>query len=350
MSDPTQLKLRRATTKIPEFTVNLRRPATERWDELLTDRWAKDAARRLVGDIMDYDRRKVGTILFPAVKKLVGLAGKSFARSLGELDYLLDIEEWSTFAVGDDDAMLLANYSYELHGLLRPHIKDRGLCTATTCWLPRVGHVHLRNLDWPLPRMRSSTVLLHFKGASAGSFTAVSVPGMVGVLSGVARGRFSATVNSQEDDHARILPNIRGWAAGFLLRYLFENCDSFEDALRVLRSAPAFVPFFVMLVGPKRDQSAIVELRLSGRNRVLRSGGGLLSISNHFPKDDVGDDDASDSTERLEVIARRAAACRAKTARGALAILRHPALTHEGTQQSMMLHCRSGEVLLDNLE
>lgn len=336
--------------KIPEFTVNLRLPATERWDELLTDRWAKATARKLVADISEDVRWRAGTILFGGVKKLVGLAGRRFARSLGDLDYIQDIEEWSNFAIGDDDAVLLANYSYELHGVLRPHIKGRGLCTAATCWLPRVGHVHLRNLDWPLPRMRSSTVLLHFKGAPAGPFSAVSVPGMVGVFSGVARGRFSATVNSQEDDHDRIIPNIRGWAAGFLLRWLFENCDSFDDALRALRSAPAFVPFFVMLVGPKRDQSAVVEVRPSGRNRVLRSRGGLLSVSNHFPKDAFVDDDTSDSARRLEVITRRAAACRAKTARGALAILRHPAVTNELTQQSMMLNCRSGEVIMADLE
>jgi predicted choloylglycine hydrolase len=135
-----------------------------------------------------------------------------------------------------------------------------------------------------------------------------------------------------------------------LLRWLFENCDSFDDALRALRSAPAFVPFFVMLVGPKRGQSAVVELRTNGRNRVLQSREGLLCVSNHFPKDVYCDDDSSDSAKRLEIITRRTAACRAKTAKGALAILRHPTLTYGRTQQSMMLHCRSGEVFMADLE
>ena len=348
MNNSKQPSLRRTTRVLPEFTVNLRTPPTERWDELLTDRWAKTAARKLIKDILEDVEWRTGTLLFPVVKNLIARAGKSLASSLGELDYMEDVEEWSTYAIRDEAAVLLANYSYELHGLFRPFSGTGGLCSAANRWLPNVGPVHLRNLDWPLPRMSSATVLLHFKGAPAGPFTAVSVPGMVGVLSGVARGRFSATVNSQEDDHDRRLPNFRGWAAGFLLRWLLEHCRSYDDALRALRSAPAFVPFFVMLVGPKRGQSAVVELRLSGRNRVLKSSGAPLCITNHFPRDMVTEDHAN-SEKRLDVIARRTGNCRAKTTRGALAVLRHPRLTVENTQQSMVMNCVSGEVFLADL-
>jgi hypothetical protein len=328
------------------FAVDFRKAPESRWDELLTDTWARGKARTLASAVFKQMNAGLGVM-----SRLVATIARDLAgRSQGELDYLEDMEVWSEWAVGDLSQVILANFSYELHQTrggfgsgLTDFRRRFGFCTSVAFHQPKLGMVHARNVDWPLPQMKSATVVLDCKSA-AGPFQAVSVPGMVGVLSGVAKGRFSITVNSKED-RSHYVPNIAGWGATLLVRWILEYCSSYDEALRKLSKAYAFVPFYVMLVGLKQGQAVVVEISRNGKNRVYNQPGNALGLANHYPGE-LCEDEEMDSQERQDLVEARAARCRAKSLRGCFSVVSEFPVMHAGTVQSMVLHPKSGEVLL----
>ena len=314
------------------FSIDFRKAPETRWDDLLTNSWACAKARTLCRAV----ERQLGAAAI--VSPLIALAARCVARmSQGELDYLEDMECWSEWAVGDLDLVILANFSYELHQTRRGF----GFCTSVAFDQPRLGMVHCRNVDWPLRQIKDATIILDCK-SSAGPFKAVAVPGMVGILSGVAKGRFSITINSKEDRN-HYVPNFLGWGATLLLRWIFEYCTSYEEALRELKKAPAFVPFYAMLVGPKSGQAVVVEVNRNGKNRLYKQPDFPVAVGNHYPGEICED---GDSQKRQELVEARALRCKAKSLRGCFAVVNEFPVTHAYTVQSMVLHAKSGTVLL----
>ena len=339
------------------FKIDFRKAPSERWEELLTDPWAIRKARTLCNAVSRQWQAQFGR-LTPLVTGPVAKAASFLARrSQGDLDYVEDMEVWSEYAVGDFNRVILANFSYEVsqvHGGIGNGLqqakngifKRLGFCTSVAFRRPRLGMVHCRNMDWPISQIKDATIVLDCK-SDAGPFKAVSVPGMVGVLSGVARGRFSMTVNSKEDLN-HVVPNPAGWGATLLVRWIFECCGSYEAALRELRKAPAFVPFYVMLVGLKPDEAVVVEVNRSGRNRVHKQPGYPVAVANHYPAE-ISEDEEMDSQERQELVEERAIGCKAKSLSGCFSVVNEYPVMHAGTVQSMVLHPRTGTVLLQHL-
>ncbi len=167
---------------------------------------------------------------------------------------------------------------------------------------------------------------------------------MVGVLSGVAKGRFSITVNSNEDRN-HYLPNPAGWGATLLIRWILESCGDWDEALRELKKAPAFVPFFVTLVGCKLGQAVVVEVNKSGKNRVYKQASYPVAVGNHYPRE-ICEDEEMDSQERQELVERRAFSCKAKSLLGCFSVISQFPVLHADTVQSMVFHPKSGSVLL----
>jgi hypothetical protein len=297
----------------------------------------------------------------PAFGALAATLGRALGgRTLRELDYLQDMEEWADYAVGDLNGTILANFSYELHQTKSPIVKAKdgivsnfqslksflGFCTSVAFEHPTLGMTHVRNLDWPVRQIRDATIILECK-SDAGPFRAVSLPGMVGILSGVAKGRFSITINSKEDgDHW--VPNLAGWGSTLLVRWIFENCRSYEEALRVLKKAPAFVPFFVTLCGPKSGQKVVVEVNRNGNNRVYRQPDYPVAVANHYPGE-ICEDEEWDTQDRQELVEKLAVKCEAKTLAGCFSVVNQYPVMHADTVQSMVLHPRTGTVLLQEL-
>ena len=143
---------------------------------------------------------------------------------------------------------------------------QRGMaCTAGAAYYPKLGMVHVRTLDWDLQGMGRHAVIWHCVGATAGEYFSIGWPGYVGVLSGMAPGRFSATINQAFPVSTPTLE----WPPSHLLRYVFENCGSYGDALATLEATPVCFPAFVMLVGVKPGEAAVVELTTK-RNVIHR--------------------------------------------------------------------------------
>ena len=114
----------------------------------------------------------------------------------------------------------------------------------------RTGAPRMRRvLDWPFDGLGEAVEIHHLSGP-AGDYFSVGWPGAVGVLTGMAPGRFCAAINqapmrrrlrpaaARPLDIAMNLANTllreTGWPPDHLLRHAFENCATFEAAMALL--------------------------------------------------------------------------------------------------------------------
>src|SRR5262249_36872518 len=100
-------------------------------------------------------------------------------------------------------------------------------------------------------------------------------PAAVGVLTGVAPGRFAAAINQAPMyRRTRGWPGLaldfalnavatfrlsRHWPAAHLLRHVFDTCATFDDAVRVLSTAPIAKPVLFSLSGTQRGEACLIE-------------------------------------------------------------------------------------------
>lgn len=146
-------------------------------------------------------------------------------------------------------------------------VKEAGLaCTAGVACYPKIGNVLVRSMDWCLEGLGRHTVIWNCVNAEAGTYYSVGWPGYVGVLSGNAPGRFAATINQAFPTSA---PTLQ-WPPSHLLRWVFDNCENYEDALKTLKASKVCFPAFVTIAGIKLGEAAIVELHPEG-SRIHRT-------------------------------------------------------------------------------
>ncbi|TFH48902.1 MAG: hypothetical protein E4H01_05400 [Lysobacterales bacterium] len=301
-----------------QYTIDLSLPADERWAKMIKAERAN--ARVLIREAkshMKRQARKAGCVS----QLLAWLAEKTVPSvyRLNEGNFQDDSEVWADGTGLDADDVVLGNLSYEL--VLAGQYFDEGWggfldaikrynpfgCTALSFNLPKAGGVaHVRNLDWPIKACSTKSVLIHYKGA-AGPFTTVGWPSFIGVMSGVAPGRFSATVNMAP---ASRLPSAQ-WPVAFALRIAFDECETFDQAVKRLTRFKLSAPALVMVVGVKTDQAVVIEhTGKSVRCRWMEDG--VLAVANHFEhpqllqhNPDIEEDETDDSEERTEMAAEK---------------------------------------------
>jgi hypothetical protein len=146
--------------------------------------------------------------------------------------------------------------------------------SCTTAVVPDAagGMRLLRTLDWPLPGLGRTVLVARQRGA-AGSYYSVTWPGYVGVLTGMAPGRFSAAINQPplrwitgimplDWVIARLaLWRETGLPATHLLRRVFDACRSYAEAKRMLIETPLCLPAFFTLAGTGPDEGCVIERR-----------------------------------------------------------------------------------------
>ena len=141
-----------------------------------------------------------------------------------------------------------------------------------------------RTLDWPFPGLGRLVEVRRQRGP-AGEFLNVTWPGFVGVLTAVAPARFAASINQAPmrrrwrspmmlwlDYALNALHGLRGSGRlppEHLLRHVFETCTSFDEACRLLETAPVARPVLFLLVGTKPGQRIVIE-REETRARTYR--------------------------------------------------------------------------------
>lgn len=163
------------------------------------------------------------------------------------------------------------------------------LSTEWACSSMVHGGWLMRVLDWPLSGLGAELTVTRHE-ASSGAWWQATWPGFVGVLTGVAPGRFAAAYNQPPIRRSTglwpldwVLERLRvnrrtAIPPTHLLRQVFEKASNFDEAVRILRDTELAIPAFFSITGAD-GRSVIVE-RLEGRAR-LRPG--PTAISNHWP-------------------------------------------------------------------
>jgi hypothetical protein len=127
----------------------------------------------------------------------------------------------------------------------------------------------VRLLDWPIRGMGGAiTVVRHAN--PLGDWLNVTWPGFVGVLTGMAPGRFAIAYNQAPIRHKtgfwpldwvierRKVGQARGLPATHLIRQAFETCADYAAAFRLLRETPIAYTGLITLAGPD-GEAAIIE-------------------------------------------------------------------------------------------
>ncbi|HEV2673417.1 MAG TPA: hypothetical protein VGV37_02680 [Aliidongia sp.] len=161
-------------------------------------------------------------------------------------------------AMGRPGAFLL-NYSYEW-GCTTGAVDDADLGGTTL----------LRTLDWPFDGLGRSLIVVR-RQAEAGTYLSATWPGFVGVLTGLAPGRFAAAINQPPLPLPR-MGKAMGWLAArvrvnrsdalpptHLLRLAFETCRTFDDAVALLRDTPICLPAIFTIAGTEPGEARVIE-------------------------------------------------------------------------------------------
>ncbi|MBL6929659.1 MAG: hypothetical protein ISR44_10845 [Rhodospirillales bacterium] len=151
------------------------------------------------------------------------------------------------------------------------------------------GNRMLRTLDWPLEGLGRALVVTRHEGR-AGEYFNVTWPGFAGIITAMAPGRFSAAINQPPmrwtspvmafdwvANRAAIWRN-GGLPPAHLLRKVFDECETYAKAKKMLSESPLCVPAFYSLGGMEADESCAIE-RLETRAKLRH---GPVSTANHW--------------------------------------------------------------------
>jgi hypothetical protein len=131
-----------------------------------------------------------------------------------------------------------------------------------------------RTLDWPFPGL-GRHVQVALQDGGAGCYANVTWPGAVGVLTAVAPARFAAAINQaplyRRADALALLPadfalngistwrHTGRWPAAHLLRFAFDHCRTYDEAVQLLARTPLARPTLFSLVGAQPGQGCLIE-------------------------------------------------------------------------------------------
>jgi hypothetical protein len=166
----------------------------------------------------------------------------------------------------------------------------------------------LRTLDWPLDGL-GRNVIVSRVDADAGPYFNVTWPGFVGVLTAMAPGRFCAAIN--QPPMRRYTSSCRfdwmvnrvgmwrktGLPPVHLLRRVFDQCATYDEAKKALCETRLCLPAFISLSGVKAEDGCVVE-RTENRAAIRPAP---VAVANHWVAlDERGMDRGIDSRGRFE--------------------------------------------------
>ena len=209
------------------------------------------------------------------------------------------------------------------------------------------GPLHARNLDWwtESELLTRATIITDFVGGSAGAFSTIGWPGLVGAFSGVAKGRFAITMNAVLSEER---PTIARSTPG-LIREVLEECRSYDEAKQRLASTPIASDCLLLLSGAARGELCVIE-RTGTRAAIREAEDGVVAVTNDYRLLDAVAPATTTLAQtaggRLECATRRARSERPRDAAAALSILRDPSVQMFITVQQMVLSARTGELIV----
>ncbi len=138
----------------------------------------------------------------------------------------------------------------------------------------------VRTLDWPFPGLGRHIEIARMAGR-AGEYFSATWPGFVGVLTGMAPGRFAASINQaplwRRSEHPWLRPldvlanalatwPVRHMPPDQLLREVFETASDYASARQRLETAPIARPVIYTLAGCKPGERCVIERTIDGFN------------------------------------------------------------------------------------
>jgi hypothetical protein len=245
-----------------EFLIDMAAPAEERWQDVIVScrRNALKLARWVLSTL---DRMPLSHVVRGAI-------AASHRRSNCLFDD--DLSAWAAGLGMPHRDLMAVNAAHELAQFNEVKLS----CTSVVMRTERFGMIHGRNLDWEMQGLGESTVVYHFVGCPL-EFMAVSLPGLVGVLSGMGPGRFSVTLN-------RATPNGRptlDWDPQILVRHVLQTAIDYDHAVRALSEAPLRTPAIFTVASAGDERACVVERTRKG-HAIREFTGVPLVAANHF--------------------------------------------------------------------
>ena len=155
--------------------------------------------------------------------------------------------------------LFLLNHSYEW-----------GCTTAAMADREQGGSTLMRTLDWPFDGLGQALIVTWSDGG-AGRYASITWPGLVGVLTGLAPGRFAAAINQPPLplpgwgravgwQAARLrVARSRAMSPTHLLRKVFDNCPDFASAVAMVGTTSLCIPAIFTLAGPRAGEAVVIE-------------------------------------------------------------------------------------------
>jgi hypothetical protein len=261
--------------------------------------------------------------------------------------YTEEISAWAKALDVKEDAIITGNCCYELcqAGQYLAGVFP-GLigCTSVVTEVPSLGLVHIRNLDWDLPGMGQSTVVVHLENDAI----AVTNPGFVGALSGLNTSeKFSVTLNWAP-------PHETPWfnfGPVFLTRWVLENAVDFDEAVAYLSDTQLSTPALFTVCGI--DNACVIE-RTRKDYMIRYYEGQPLVVTNHYLtaefEDRNNEDFIGDSNNRYKSALKAAKRFKGKSLESSLNILDNAVCCNDITVQQMAFVPSSGAYTVRALE
>jgi hypothetical protein len=174
-------------------------------------------------------------------------------------------------------------------------------CTSVVMPSHDLGLVHGRSLAWDMPGAGEHTVVYHFVGCPL-EYMAVSLPGMVGVLSGMGPGRFSVTLH-------RATPQGRptlDWSPQTLVRFVLDTARDYQEALEIIKETPLRTPGIFTLAAADGSKACVIE-RTRKDAGVRPFKGEPLVAANHYLSPEISQFNTTPSLIDLSLAQMRAA-------------------------------------------
>jgi len=123
--------------------------------------------------------------------------------------------------------------------------------------------VHGRNLDYGVPGLRRLEATIRFTRGGELQYVGTTYAGYVGILTGVAPGRFSVSIDERFAG-GNLVTNFleavldQGQSIGFFLRDVLEQQPSYQSALHAMQTAHMASVSYMILGGVNKDEGAVV--------------------------------------------------------------------------------------------
>jgi hypothetical protein len=218
------------------------------------------------------------------------------------------------------------------------------------------GPLHARNLDWEFPEqlLRRATTVLRVHNAPHGDYCSATWPGLFGMLTGMAPGRFSVSVNYVRHALSSVAHKfLRRALTGYVpvtwaVRHAFDELDSYDEAVEYLSNVSLLAPVLLAVSGTESHEACIIERTPRKAYRRTFKDGCPLYLTNHYaqpqliPENCDVEPEISDTIERFEALTKIFARLKVQTAAQALRVLSRRALFSSLTQHQVVMRAATG--------